>query len=54
MSPAIVYGWFMIGTSHFVTSHAGAIPDWLGELEGLEDLRLSNDAFEGGLFAGRL
>ncbi len=39
--------WFMIGASHVVTFHAGAMPEWLGELEGLEVLYLSLNSFRG-------
>ncbi len=39
--------WFMIGAYHFVTFHAGVIPEWLGELEGLQVLYLSDNSFRG-------
>ncbi len=39
--------WFMIGAGHVVTFHAGAIPEWLGELRDLEELYLSDNSFRG-------
>ncbi len=44
--------WCMIGISHFLAFHAGAIPEWLGELEVLEELNLSFNAFEGEQYVG--
>ena len=39
--------WFMVVTSRVFTFSAGAIPEWLGELEGLEKLYLHGNMFEG-------
>ena len=41
--------WFMIVTAHVFTIPAGAIPEWLGELEGLEELELQNNSLAGEL-----